>query len=118
MIYAELKKLLNAETLVDGNESDLVVDSAISSDLVSEILMYSEENSVLLTALVNPQIIRVADMIDISGIIFVQGKKPEDEIIDLAEDKCVPTAVTDCTLFEASGKLYGEGIKPCNYSGN
>ena len=116
--FHNLVNLLDAELLVNGKNSRKTLRSVISSDLISDILMYIEENSLLLTGLVNPQIIRVADMIDIGGIIFVVGKEPDEEVLNMAEEKNVPVAITESTLYEASGKLYRVGLKPCEYSGN
>lgn len=114
--YPSLVKKLHGDSLVKGNSDRQKIRSVISSDLVSDILMYLEQDALLLTGLVNPQIVQVADMIDIGGVIFVQGKRPEQSIIDKARDKNVPLATTNYTLFEASGKLYQAGLKSCPYS--
>ena len=111
-------ELLEADILVSNGNLDQGIGSVISSDLISDILMYLEEDALLLTALVNQQIIRVADMIDIAGIVFVMGKTPEKSMIEMAEEKNVAISVTEKTLYEASGDLYEGGLRPCKYGGS
>lgn len=116
--YGELAKALDAYVAVKKKDgAEVPISSVISSDLISDILMFVEERPLLLTGLVNPQVIRVADMVDIGGIIFVGGKKPEEGMIEMARQKEMPLAITERTLYGASGELYKKGIKPCKYGG-
>ncbi|MFP4588492.1 MAG: transcriptional regulator [Candidatus Bipolaricaulota bacterium] len=115
MDYQQLTEVLDAEVLIDGAEVPGEFCKVISSDLISDILMFIDENAILLTGLVNPQIIRVAEMIDIGAIVFVRGKEPEESLIERAREQEVSLAITDYTLYEASGKLYQRGLKSCQY---
>lgn len=89
------------------------VPCAFASDLISDILMCTKEPTLLLTGLTNNQVIRLSDMIDIVGIIFVRGKRPMDEITEMAKERDLPLICTDLTMYRSSGLLYGAGLRSC-----
>ena len=110
MKISEIQKLLNAE-IVCGEESlDREVSSACGSDLMSDVLAYVKDQSVLLTGLVNSQVIRTAEMMDMHCVVFVRGKKPTPEMIALAAESGMAILATDKRLYEACGKLYVNGL--------
>jgi len=90
---------------------DLEVNSGFGCDLISDSLCFSRPECLLITGLTNIQIIRVADMIEARAIMFVRGKKPAKEIINLAEEKKLPLLVTNRFLFESCGLLYQHGLR-------
>ncbi|MFA6309309.1 MAG: DRTGG domain-containing protein [Clostridia bacterium] len=106
----EIVGVLNAEMLVKGDDIDIEIKSACGADLMSDVMAYVKENVLLLTGLVNPQVVRTAEMMDIKAIAFVRGKKPGQDIIELANEKKITVLVTKETMFTACGKLYKEGI--------
>ena len=55
--------------------------------LMSDVMAYVKDNVVLLTRLVNPQVVRTAEMMDIKMIVFIRGKRPEDSIVQMAKEK-------------------------------
>ncbi len=64
----------------------------------------------LLTGLVNPQVVRTAEMMDMVCIVFVRSKTPTPEMIELAEDNGIVIMRTDKRLYEACGLLYSGGL--------
>ena len=64
----------------------------------------------MLTGLVNPQVIRTAEMMDIVCIVFVRGKKPTDAMIDLANERSLTLLSTNYRMFSACGILYEHGL--------
>jgi len=107
----EVKEMLDAELLTKGGNLDRPINAACACDLLSDLLAFNREESVLLTGLVNQQVIRTAEMIDLSGIIFVRGKKPTAQVIDLAEDLDIVLMTTEKTMFECCGILFGAGLE-------
>jgi len=89
------------------------VPCAFASDLISDILMCTKEPTLLLTGLTNNQVIRLADMIDLIGIVFVRGKKPMQDVIDMAKERGLPLVATNMTLYRSSGILYNAGLRSC-----
>jgi predicted transcriptional regulator len=87
------------------------VSYAFGSDLMSDVLAYVKGKTVLLTGLTNQQVVRTAEMADLSAIVFVRGKKPGEDIIELAEEKDIVLLLTGDTMYTASGKLYSNGLE-------
>lgn len=113
MKIRELLEALEAELLTPGTDLEQDVTCAFGSDLISDILMCTKEPTMLLTGLTNPQIVRLSDMIDLFGIVFVRGKIPPREIIDMAIDRELPLITTKYTLYRSSGILYNKGLRSC-----
>ncbi|HHX18702.1 MAG TPA: hypothetical protein GX727_07570 [Clostridium sp.] len=111
MKIREIVDVLNAEILTGEKNLDMEISSACGADLMSDVMAYVKENVALLTGLVNPQVVRTAEMMDISVIIFVRGKKPEEKIISLAEEMGMTILTTKHPMFIACGKLYSAGIR-------
>lgn len=86
------------------------VSGACSADLMSDVLASIQPNAVLLTGLCNPQVVRTAQMADVRAIIFVRGKIPAAETVQLAEQEDLPLITSPLGMFEMSGRLYQAGL--------
>jgi len=106
---SQVKEILNADILT---YSDLNIDinSACGSDLMSDVLSYVKDQGLLLTGLLNPQVVRTAEMMDIKAIVFVRGKEPEEFVIELARSKKMALLKTKYPLYIACGLLYSNGL--------
>ncbi|MBQ6830938.1 MAG: hypothetical protein IJO59_07440 [Clostridia bacterium] len=109
MTIADIANILNA-TVVCGDNLDTEVLGACGSDMMSDVLAYVKEQAVLLTGLVNMQVIRTAEMMDMVCIVFVRGKTPSDEMIDLAKERGMVLLSTELRMFTACGLLYSHGL--------
>lgn len=109
-----VKSLLKTETIFEssGAKDDFEVKNACGADLMSDVLAFSNEKTLLLTGLTNPQVVRTAEMVGIKVIIFVRGKEPQIETIALANQLNIFLYSTVKPLFEACGLLYTNGIGP------
>ena len=85
MKISRIAELLHAEVVSGMDLLDNDVHSACGSDMMSDVLAFVKDQAVLLTGLVNPQVIRTAEMMDMRCVVFVRGKKPTFDVIDLAE---------------------------------
>ena len=65
----------------------------------------------LLTGLVNPQVVRTADMMDMKCIVFVRGKRPDEAILKLARERDIVVMATALPMYPACGKLYLAGLR-------
>jgi hypothetical protein len=114
MKIEEIRKILDAEWLGNRNSradcNDIEILSCQASDLMSDVLTVSGENSILLTGLTNAQVIRVAEVSDLVAVCFVRGKRPQLEVIQLAEERDVPLLVTPLSMYESCGRLYAGGL--------
>ena len=84
MKISQISELLNAKVLCCEDLLDSEVCSACGSDMMSDVLAFVKNQAVLLTGLVNPQVIRTAEMMDMHCVVFVRGKEPSDEMLSLA----------------------------------
>ncbi len=112
MKLSEIQKILNAdiifgEEVIDSTE----VETAFASDLLSDVLAYSKENALFITGLTNPQVIRTVEVLDLVGVVFVRGKVPQMDTVELAKRKGIPLLRTKCIMFETCGRLFAAGIR-------
>ncbi len=110
MKISKMKELLEAEVLCCEENIEKHVYSACGCDLMSDVLAYVKDQAVLLTGLVNPQVIRTAEMMDMICIVFVRSKAPTDEMLTLAKESGIVIMKTDKRLYEACGLLYSNGL--------
>ena len=110
MKLKEIQALLNARGLTGEENPELEVQSACSSDMMSDVLAFPKEHMVLLTGLVNPQVIRTAEMMDMVCIVFVRSKQPTPEMVRLAEECGLVLLATSKRMYEACGILYKSGL--------
>jgi hypothetical protein len=87
------------------------VYSACGSDMMSDVLAYARDQSILLTGLVNAQVVRTAEMMDMKCIVFVRGKLPDEGMTALARERGIVLLSTPERLFAACGLLYSQGLK-------
>ena len=113
MILSDLVTLLEGEVLFPEADLDREVPCAFASDMISDILMCTKEPTLLLTGLTNNQVIRLSDMIDLTAIVFVRGKKPLQDVIEMAEERGLPIITTKFTLYRCSGLLFNAGLRSC-----
>ena len=110
MKISTVKQLLDAEVLCCEENIEKQVYSACGCDLMSDVLAFVKDQAVLLTGLINPQVIRTAVMMDMVCIIFVRSKAPTEEMLRLAEESGIVILSTKKRLYEACGLLYANGL--------
>ncbi len=112
MELSEIVKALDAEVLVGENRLDIEVSTCGASDLMSDILAGLSEGCILLTGLTTVQVIRTAMVAGVGAVVFVRGKKPPQEVIDLAEAEELPLISSPYSMFVSCGRLHD-----CNLTG-
>ena len=110
MLIREIKALLDAQILSGEQMLDHEVGEAFASDMMSDVLAFANPHCVLLTGLCNPQVIRTAEMLDVSCIVFVRGKPLDSEILNLARAKEMCVLHTETGVCTPSGMLNSSGL--------
>ena len=110
MKISEIRDLLDAEVLCGEDQLDREVTSACCSDMMSDVLAYVKDQGVLLTGLVNAQVIRTANMMDMHCVVFVRSKKPSEEMIELAEECGIAVLNSSLRAYVACGILWQAGL--------
>ena len=110
MDLANVKKLLQARVLTGSELLHRQIDSCCGSDMMSDVLAFSKDHSVLITGLCNPQVIRTAEMLDIVCVIFVRRKHPDETILAMAKERELIVMETGHRMFSTCGMLYSAGL--------
>ena len=110
MKISTIQELLEADVVCGEEYLDHEVHSACGSDMMSDVLAYVKDQAVLLTGLVNPQVIRTAEMMDMMCVVFVRSKSPSEEMIRLAKESDMVILKTKKRMYEACGRLYVGGL--------
>lgn len=113
MKLKELLDIIEGKPISKNVDLNQEVDMGCGADLMSDVLAFTHEGTVLMTGLTNPQVVRTAEMAGIKAIVFVRGKIPSDETIALAEEKDIPLLSSKYTMFETCGRLYKAGLPSC-----
>ena len=106
-VIKELK--LNLKTA--GAKLDSNVTGGYASDLLSDVMANAQDGCLWITLQIHPNIIAVASMKDMAGIIIVNGREPEPETIKRADSEGINLMVSKMSAFEVAGNLYKIGIK-------
>ena len=110
MTIGDVKEILEAKVLIGGDRMNEPVDTACGSDLMSDVLAFVKEKTVLITGLINPHVVRTSEMLDITCIVFSRGKMPSEEILEMAEEVGITVISSPLTTYTACGALYLHGL--------
>lgn len=106
----EIITLVNGTILTPTLNLNINIHGGYGADLMSDVLAASQPNAVLLTGLTNPQVVRTAQMADFRAIIFVRGKQPQRETLELANAENMPLITSPLGMFELCGRLHKAGL--------
>ncbi|MEG1560692.1 MAG: DRTGG domain-containing protein [Clostridia bacterium] len=113
MKIVDIVRILNAENITGAYGKDAEISSAFGADLMSDVLAFVKPDSLILTGMVNSHVLRTAEMLEVRFIMFVRGKIPDEELIDMAKELDIVLFRTEYTMFDACGLLYREGLRGC-----
>jgi predicted transcriptional regulator len=111
MTLREIQELLHGKILTNTGNLDIELNSAFSSDMMSHVLAYANNKSILITALYNPQVLRTADLMGISCVIFIGRNDPDPSLIALANSLCITIIRSPYSMYVTCGLLYSNGLK-------
>ena len=110
MKISTIKELLDAEVLCCEDSLSRHVYSACGCDLMSDVLAYVKDQAVLMTGLVNPQVIRTAVMMDMVCVVFVRSKEPTEEMLELAREHSDPEQLCAALMELALGREAADNV--------
>ncbi|MEW6137952.1 MAG: DRTGG domain-containing protein [Thermodesulfobacteriota bacterium] len=111
MTLAEVVKALNLEVRAGNSELDREVTGGYASDLLSDVIAGATEGDLWITLQLHQNIVAVAFLNNLAGILIVGGREPDPDTLEKAEDQSVPIMVTPLKTYEVAGKLYEMGIR-------
>lgn len=114
MKVKDIVDILKAQVLNEGNMEE-EVKTACGSDMMSDVLAFVKDQSVLLTGLMNPQVVRTAEMMDMHCIVFVRGKNIDPNVVELARQKEITVLASPIGCLRRAGCFipmgFGEAAK-------
>ena len=112
MTIKEIAKLVDGVIVGAPADDSYHVEKAFASDLMSDVLRFSMDETVLITGLCNNQTMRTSEMADLRVVIIGRDKQPDADMLELAEELDITLIKSKYSLFKVSGILYNAGIKP------
>jgi len=80
------------------------------SDLLSDVMANAKAGDVWVTLQIHQNIVAVAALKELSAIIIIGGRQPEEKTLAKAEEESVPILLSDLSAYEVAGRLYQMGI--------
>ncbi len=106
MKVKEIIEKLHLEVLAGQDKLGVEVTGGYTSDLLSDVIANSKEGNLWITLQTHQNIIAVAKLRDLVGIIIVNNREPDEASLQKAKEENVPLLVSKEMAFEVSGKLY------------
>ena len=85
---------------------DRIVANVVAGDLMSEVLVNDGDHSLLITALNSEQVIRTGDIVDASAVLLVNGKRPQEQVKELAEECGIAVLSTPLSMYIACAMIH------------
>lgn len=107
---SDLVEKLRLEVKTGAHRLDVEVTRGYASDLMSDVMANANEGDLWVTLQTHQNIVAVAVMKALAGIILVNSRKPEEETIRKAEAEGVPIMTSSLPAFELVGRLFELGV--------
>lgn len=109
MKLSEIIDALQLEPLVFDHDVD--ISGGYSADLLSDVVGNVGEDSLLLTVQVHKNIVAVANLVGLGGVIITHRRQPEDDLVTAARENGVNILLSDESSFTVAGRLYASGLR-------
>ncbi|NQT79949.1 MAG: serine kinase [Candidatus Aminicenantes bacterium] len=106
MKLKEIIEKLQLKVLTGQDKLHAEVTGGYTSDLLSDVIANSKQGNLWITLQIHQNIIAVAKLKDLAGIIIVNNREPDEETLQKAKEENVPLLSSEERAFEISGKLY------------
>ena len=106
MILKDVIHQLGLEILVESPRLEERVRGGYTSDLLSDVIGRAREGELWITLQTHQNIVAVAKLKEIAGIIIVGGRRPEPETLEKAGKENVAILRTDDPAYIISGRLF------------
>ncbi len=110
MTVFDIVKTFGLQTRAGRDRLLQEVTGGYASDLLSDVIANSRKGNIWVTLQTHPNIVAVASMKELAGIILTGGREPDSDTLQKAEEEEIPILVSPLYAFELVGKLYQMGI--------
>ncbi len=116
MTVFDLVNIFELQVRAGNDQLQEEVTGGYAGDLLSDVIAHSRQGNIWITIQTHPNIVAVATMKELSGIILTGGREPDQDTVQKAEEERIPLLVSPLLTFELVGRLYQKGISgmsPC-----
>ena len=107
---SDIIKSFKLEVVCGQEYLDREIEGGYVSDLLSDVIANSRAGDVWITLQCHPNIVAVAVLNELAGIIIINGHKPDEETVRKAIAEKLPVIISNLPAYELVGKLYELGI--------
>jgi predicted transcriptional regulator len=111
MTLGEVVEALKLDVRTGSEEMGRIVEGGYVSDLLSDVIAGAKEGDLWITLQIHQNIVAVAFLNNLAGIIVVGGREPDPDTVKKAEEQGVPILETSMRSYELAGRLYEMGIR-------
>ena len=90
---------------------DAEVTGAYAADLLSCAMAGARKDNVWVTLQGHLNVVAIASLLELSGIIVTEGKPAAQDMLARAEEQGIPILATPLTTFEIVGRLWELGVR-------
>jgi predicted transcriptional regulator len=105
-----VRRILDCQVITGEDKLGEEVGVGCGADLMSDVLAFIKPNALLLTGLTNVQAVRTAEIAEVRAIVYVRGKLPDKDAIELAKEKGMILLCTNLPMYESCGRLHEHGL--------
>ncbi len=106
MKVSELVEKFGLKVFSGEQGLDNEVSGGYVSDLLSDVMGNAGENEIWITLQTHQNVVAIASLKDLAGVIFVKGLVPDDDSLEKSREEHIPLLGTELSAFEMAGKLY------------
>ncbi len=111
MNLQQVVERLSLEVAAGGDRLDNEVKGGYACDLLSYVMARAREGCVWVTVQSHMNIVAVASLINLAGIVVTEGNRPDEPTLEKANAEGVPILLTSQTTYAVVGRLYELGIR-------
>ena len=114
MTVFDLVNIFELKVRAGNDQLQKEVSGGFAGDLLSDVIAHSRKGNIWITIQTHPNIVAVATMKELPGIILTGGREPDGDTVQKAEEEGMPILVSPLLTFELVGRLYQIGISGMN----
>ena len=111
MTVAELAQAIAGSVVGAPEAAGNQVGGAYASDLLSDVMANAEDGDVWITLQKHVNIVAVAQLKNLSAIVLIGGRQPNDDTLARAAEHRIPVVTTTYSAFDVAGLLYQLGVR-------
>jgi hypothetical protein len=106
MTLEDIVEQLHLSVRCCGDHLGRNITGGYTGDLMSDVIANGKPGNLWITMQIHVNIVAVAVLKELAGIIIVQGREPAEDTMSRAAAEQVPIVVSELPAFEIAGRLH------------